>query len=193
VNCHRNPWKEVPPLSDEKKAYIRLALQDFTIIDRLICYSAYDMEAEPAHRVLVNAKGIYDSFHDRLELNGRQIDLDSIQIQGASTKEDCLKSHARHGHIAIYMIDSVFSDFVDLVRGGTERGEEIVMTLDAQPHKEISDVIRLSFDGIDMTRNVGVSSKDEGERLLPHIKRSERLLFTIAVMTGLILLHFLFR
>jgi len=112
------------------------------------------MEAEPAHKVRVNAKGDYDYRSDKLECNGQQINVDNILIQGVATKEDCLKSNVRHGHMTIYMIDSVFSAFVDLLRGSRETGE-IVVALDAQQDKEFPDIIRLWFDGIEMTRSVG--------------------------------------
>jgi hypothetical protein len=185
-------------LSDEKKAYIRLKLHDLTIIDQFICYSECGLEAEPAHRVLINAKGEYDSRSDKLEINGQEIDLDRIQISAVPTKEDCLKSHARRGYISIGMIDHVFSPFVELLRKNTQTGE-IVMALDAQQHPEVSDAVRLSFDGMDMTRSAGAAVKEQTQqdrlisRLADHMRRSERFLFAIAVITGLIFVHVLFR
>lgn len=94
-------------MSDEKEAHVQLKLRDLTIIDQFICYSEYGIEAEPKHRVLVNAKGDYHRQSDRLELNGQQIDLDYIKITAVSTKEDCIKNHARRNYITIRMIDHV--------------------------------------------------------------------------------------
>ena len=54
------------------------------------------------------------------------------------------------------MIDSVFVQFVDLLRKNTEPGE-IVMRLDAQPQNRRPDMISLVFDGI-TTRRVGAIS-----------------------------------
>jgi hypothetical protein len=158
------------------------------------------MEAQPAHRVLVHAKGDYDFRSDKLEVNGQQIELDAIQFKGVATKEDCLKSHARREYISIYMIDEVFSPFVELLRRNAEIGL-IIVNLDARKCEERPDVLRLSFDGMDMTRNAGISNKELTQiladaiqsRLTAHLKRAETLLFAIAVMTGLISLHFLFK
>jgi hypothetical protein len=138
-------------LSEEKKAYIRLKLRDLTIIDQFICYSEFGVEAEPTHRVLVNAKGDYDARSDKLEVNGLAIDLDTIQIKAVNTKEDCLKSHARLSYMSIYMIESVFVRFVDRLRTSSETGE-ILMMLDAHQDKEYPDIVRLSFDGINLTQ-----------------------------------------
>ena len=55
------------------------------------------------------------------------------------------------------MIDSVFVQFVDLLRKNAEPGE-IVMRLDAQPHNRHPDMISLVFDGITTTRRVGAIS-----------------------------------
>ena len=134
-------------MSDEKPetfAYVRLKLHDPTIVDLFICYSEAGMEAEPAHRVLVHLKGDYDVGSDKLELNGQQIPLHTIQITGVSTKEDCLKSHATQNYISINMINHVFAPFLELMRSNTQTGE-IVLKLDAWPLNE--RFLRLSFDG----------------------------------------------
>jgi hypothetical protein len=156
------------------------------------------MEAEPIHRVLVNAKGEYDFRSDKLALNGRELDVDHIQFTAVSTKKDGLKNFAHRDHISIQMIDNVFAPFVELLRRNTQTGE-IVMTLYAQQHQEFADMIRLSFDGVVVTRSAGAAIKDQTLRdrrlsqLADHMRRSERLLFAIAVIVGLILLHLLFR
>ena len=73
------------------------------------------------------------------------------------------------------------------------------MTLYAQQHQEFADMIRLSFDGIAVTRSAGAAVKEQTQqdrlisRLADHMRRSERFLFAIAVITGLIFLHFLLR
>lgn len=184
------------PVSDAKQTHVRFKLRDLTIIDQFICYSEYGMEAEPAHKVLVHAKGDYDLQSDKLELDGQQIELDSIQIQAVSTKEDCLKSNARRGHISIYMIDHVFSSFVELLRGGTQTGE-IVMMLSARPLDGHPEILRISFDGIDLTRKAGAPINDQTGGDLAHLsaqlRTNQTLLVAIAVMFGLMLLHFLFR
>jgi hypothetical protein len=154
------------------------------------------MEAEPVHRVLVRAKGDYHFSSDKLLINGQHIEINTIQITSVSSKEDCLKSHARQGHIAIYMIDSVFLPFVDLLRRDKESCE-IIMALDAQ-QQEHPDFVRLMFDGIEITRPVGAARKDQmpgdtWSRLPNHIERTELLLLAIAVITGLIFLQLVFR
>jgi hypothetical protein len=155
------------------------------------------MEAEPAHRVLVHLKGDYAVGSDKLELNGQQLPLDTIQITGVSTKEDCLKSHAAQNYISIYMIDHVFQPFVELMRNNTQAGE-IVLKLDVRPLSERA--LRLSFDGMDITRNAGVSIKEHTlaaetrqASLSAELKTIRILLFAIAAMVGLIFLHVLFR
>jgi hypothetical protein len=107
--------------------------------------------------MLVQATGKYDYRSDTLKLNGRPLNLDNIQIKSVSTKGDCLKSHARAECISIYMIDSVFVPFVDLLRKNAEPGE-IVMRLDTQPHNRHPDMISLVFDGITTTRRIGAIS-----------------------------------
>jgi hypothetical protein len=107
--------------------------------------------------MLVQATGKYDYRSDTLKLNGRPLNLDNIQIKSVSTKVDCLKSRARAECISIYMIDSVFVPFVDLLSKNAELGE-IVMRLDAQPHNRHPDMISLVFDGITTTRRVGAIS-----------------------------------
>jgi hypothetical protein len=156
------------------------------------------MEAEPAHRVLIHAKGIYERGSDELKLNGERVGLDLIQIMGVSTKDDCLKSHARLSHISLYMIDNVFSSFVELLRNNTDTGE-ILIKLDSYKLKDSPEILRISFDGMDVTRNAGGSIRDQTlantlqARIVADLKTSKNLLFAIAAMTGLILLHFLFR
>jgi hypothetical protein len=183
-------------VSDEKPetfAYVRLKLHDPTIVDLFICYSEAGMEAEPAHRVLVHLKGDYDVGSDKLELNGQQIPLHTIQITGVSTKEDCLKSHATQNYISINMIDHVFAPFLELMRSNTQTGE-IVLKLDAWPLNE--RFLRLSFDGMDIKGSAGVSIKEHTlaeARLSAQLKTIRELLFAIAVIMGLILLHFVFR
>jgi len=184
-------------VSDENEVYVQLKLHDFKIIDQFICYSEHGMDAEPAHRVLVNAKGDYDHrSDDKLELNGQQISLDQIQITAVSTKEDCLKNHARLSHITIRMIDHVFSPFVELLRSNTQT-DEMLIKLRARPSKEYPDMLWLSFDGIDLTRNAGVEIGDQTlareERLVAGLNTIKKLLSAIAVMTGLVLLHIIFR
>ena len=115
------------------------------------------LEALPCHTVLVQAIGKYDYRSDTLKLNGRPLNLDYIQIKAVSTKEDCLKSHAQAECISVYMIDSVFVSFVDLLSKNAEPGE-IVMRLDAQPHNRRPDMISLVFDGITTTRRGGAIS-----------------------------------
>jgi len=155
------------------------------------------MESEPRHEVLVNAKGEYDSESEKLTLNGRELDVGHIQFSGVFTKEDGLKNFAHRNYIAIRMIDNVFAPFVERLRRNTQTGE-IVMTLYAQQHQEFADMIRLSFDGIQVTSSAGAAIKDQTLRdrrlsqLADHMRRSERLLFAIAVIVGLIFLHFLF-
>ena len=155
------PQDEKPPrgaaVNDEKKTHVQLTLHDLKIVDQFICYSYCGLEALPCHTVLVQAISKYDCRSDTLKLNGRPLDLDNIQIKGVSTQKDCRKSHARAGCISIYMIDSVFVPFVDLLRKNAEPGE-IVMRLDAQPHNRHPDMISLVFDGITTTRRVGAIS-----------------------------------
>lgn len=201
--------KKGAALSDEKKAYVRLTLHDLTIIDEFICFSQSGMEAEPIHRVLVNARGEYELRSDALQINGQRLELNSIQFTSVSTKEDCLRSYAssrpphsdgyspRFEHIAIYMIDGVFMAFVDLLRRDEERGE-IVMMLDAQPNEKYPDILRLTFDGITITGPVRRSGKHQmlgatASYVPGHIKRMELLLSAIAVIMGFMLLHFVFR
>jgi hypothetical protein len=181
-------------VSDEKQAYVRLELHDPTIIDLFVCYSEAGMEAEPAHRVLVHLKGNYAIGSDKLELNGQEIQLDKVQITGVSTKEDCLKSHATQNYVSIYMIDHVFVPFVELIRSNNIQTSEILLKLDARPLSERT--LRLSVDGMDITRNAGVSIKEQHTladtrqaRLSAQLKTIHTLLFAIAVMTGLIVLH----
>ena len=156
------------------------------------------MEAEPCHRVLVHAKGEYNLGSDKLALNGRELNVYLIQIIGVFTKEDCLKNFAHRGYIQVRMIDNVFTPFVELLRRNTQTGK-IVMTLYAEQHQEFEDMIRLSFDGIDVTRSTGAESKDQTLRdrqlsqFVDHMRSSESLLFAIAVIVGLIYLHFIFR
>jgi hypothetical protein len=144
-------------VKDEKRTHVQLTLHDLKIVDQFICYSYCGLEALPCHTVLVQAIGKYDYRSDTLKLNGRPLNLDNIQIKGVSTKEDCLKSHARAECVSIYMIDSVFVPFVDLLRKNAEPGE-IVMRLGAQPHNRHPDMISLVFDGITTTRRVGAIS-----------------------------------
>jgi hypothetical protein len=155
------PQDAKPPrgaaVNDEKKTHVQLTLHDLKIVDQFICYSYRGLEALPCHTVLVQGIGKYDYRSDTLKLSGRSLDLDNIRIKAVSTKEDCLKSHARAECISIYMIDSVFVAFVDLLRKNPEPGE-IVMRLDAQPHNRRPDIISLVFDGITITRRVGAMS-----------------------------------
>ena len=51
-------------MSDEKQAYVRLKLHEPAIIDQFVCYSEDGMETEPAHRVLIHAKGMYERGSD---------------------------------------------------------------------------------------------------------------------------------
>ena len=143
-------------MNGEKRTHVQLTLHDLKIVDQFICYSYRGLGALPCHTVLVQAIGKYDYRSNTLKLNGRPLNLDNIQIKSVSTKEDCLKSHARAECISIYMIDSVFVQFVDLLRKNTEPGE-IVMRLDAQPHNRRPDMISLVFAGI--TRRVGAISR----------------------------------
>jgi hypothetical protein len=155
------PQDAKPPrgaaVNDEKKTHVQLTLHDLKIVDQFICYSYCGLEALPCHTVVVQAIGKYDYRSDTLKLNGRPLDLDNIQIKAVSTKEDCLKSHARAECISIYMIDSVFVPFVDLLRKNAEPGE-IVMRFNAKPHNRRPDMISLVFDGITTTRRVGAIS-----------------------------------
>jgi hypothetical protein len=144
-------------VNDGKRTHVQLTLHDLKIVDQFICYSYCGLEALPCHTVLVQAIGKYDYRSDTLKLNGRPINLDNIQITAVSTKEDCLKSRARAERVSIYMIDSVFVPFVDLLRKNAEPGE-IVMRLGAQPHNRHPDMISLVFDGITTTRRVGATS-----------------------------------
>ena len=141
-------------MNDEKRTHVQLTLHDLKIVDQFICYSYCGLEALPCHTVLVQAIGKYES--DTLKLNGRPLNLDNIQIKAVSTKEDCLKSHARAECISIYMIDSVFVPFVDLLRKNAEP-VEIVMRLDAHLRNRHPDMISLVFGGI-TTRRVGAIS-----------------------------------
>jgi hypothetical protein len=183
---------------DQNRAYVRLKLHDLTIIDQFVCFSEYGMEAEPAHRVLVHAKGNYAQGSDKLELNGQQIPLDTIQIKGVFTKEDCFKSHARLGIIDVYMIDHVFRPFVELLRRYAHTGEMIVK-LEVHPHKQFPDMLSLSFGGMDITCNAGVSINEQTlaetlhASLSAQLKSIRTLLLAIAVMTGLIVIHILFK
>ena len=86
-------------MNGEKRTHVQLTLHDLKIVDQFICYSYRGLEALPCHTVLVQAIG-YRS--DTLKLNGRLLNLDDIQIKAVSTKEDCLKSHARAECISIY-------------------------------------------------------------------------------------------
>ena len=72
-------------MNDQKKTHVQLTLHDLKIVDQFICYSYCGLEALPCHTVLVQAIGKYDY----------RSDLVNIQIKAVSTKEDCLKSHAR--------------------------------------------------------------------------------------------------
>ena len=144
-------------MNDEKRTRVQLTLHDLKIVDQFICYSYCGLEALPCHTVLVQATGKYDYRSDTLKLNGRPLNLENIQIKSVSTKEDCLKSHARAECISVYMIDSVFVSFVDLLSKNAEPGE-IVMRLDAQPHNRRPDMISLVFAGITTTRRVGAIS-----------------------------------
>ena len=144
-------------MNGEKRTHVQLTLHDLKIVDQFICYSYCGLEALPCHTVMVQAIGKYDYRSDTLKLNGRPLNLDNIQIKAVSTKEDCLKSHARAECISVYMIDSVFVSFVDLLSKNAEPGE-IVMRLDAQPHNRRPDMISLVFAGITTTRRVGAIS-----------------------------------
>jgi hypothetical protein len=87
----------------------------------------------------------------------------------------------------------VFAPFLELIRSDTQTGE-IVLKLDAWPLNE--RFLRLSFDGMDMKRSAGVSIKEHTlaeARLSAQLKTIRELLFAIAVIMGLILLHFVFR
>jgi hypothetical protein len=159
-------------VNDEKRTHVQLTLHDLKIVDQFICYSYRGLEALPCHTVLVQAIGKYDCRSDTLKLNGRPLDLDNIQIKAVSTKEDCLKSHARAECISIYMIDSVFVRFVDLLRKNTEPGET-VMRLDAQPHNRYPDVISLVFNGVATTRYVGAISGSNARSPM-HSDREDR-------------------
>src|SRR5215475_7296701 len=112
------PLDAKPPrgaaVSYEKKTHVQLTLHDLKIVDQFICYSYCGLEALPCHTVLVQAIGKYDYRSDTLKLNGRPLDLDNIQIKAVSTKEGCLKSHARAECIC------VFVPFVDLLRKNAE-------------------------------------------------------------------------
>jgi hypothetical protein len=162
-------------VSDEKRTHVQLTLHELKIVDQFICYSYCGLEALPCHTVLVQAIGKYDYRSGTLKLNGRPLDLDNIQIKPVSTKEDCLKSHARAECISIYMIDTVFVPFVDLLRKNAEPGE-IVMRLDAKPHNRHPDMISLVFDGITTTRRVGAIS-GPGASSPMHSDRHDRLDF----------------
>jgi hypothetical protein len=134
-------------VNGEKRTHVRLTLHDLKIVDQFICYSYCGLEVLPCHTMLVQATGKYDYQSDPLKLNGRSLNLENIQIKSVSTKEDCLKSHARAECISIYMIDSVFVPFVDLLSKNAEPGE-IVMRLDAQPHNRHPDMISLVFEAL---------------------------------------------
>jgi hypothetical protein len=149
--------REVAAVNDEEKTHVQLTLHDLKIVDQFVCYSYCGLEAWPCHTVLVQAIGKYDYRSGTLKLTGRPLNLDNIQIKAVSTKEDCLKSQARAEGISIYMIDSVFVPFVDLLGKNAEPGE-IVTRLDAQPHNRHPDMISLVFDGITTTRRVGAIS-----------------------------------
>ena len=133
-------------MNGEKRTHVQLTLHDLKIVDQFICYSYFGLEALPCHTVLVQAIGKYDCRSDTLKLSGRPLNLDNIQIKAVSTKKDCLKSHARAECISIYMIDSVFVQFVDPLRKNTEPGE-IVMRLGAQPHSRHPDMTALRQRG----------------------------------------------
>jgi hypothetical protein len=155
-------------VNGEKRTHVQLTLHDLKIVDQFMCYSYRGLEALPCHTVLVQAIGKYDYRSDTLKLNGRPLNLDNIQIKAVSKKEDCLKSHARAECISIYMIDSVFVQFVDLLRKNTE---QIVMRLDAQPHNRRPDMISLVFDGITTTRRVGAISSPSASSPMHSDKR----------------------
>jgi hypothetical protein len=96
------------------------------------------------------------------------------------------------------MIDHVFSSFVELLRRNIETGE-IVMKLDARPLRDSPEILRISLDGMDITRNAGVSIKEQTlvetrqQHISAQLNAIRTLLFAIAVMTGLIVLHIIFR
>jgi hypothetical protein len=169
-------------VNGEKRTHVQLTLHDLKIVDQFICYSYYGLEALPCQTVMVQAIGKYDYWSDTLKLNGRPLNLDNIQIKAVSTKADCLKSHVRAECISIYTIDSVFVQFVDLLRKDAEPGE-IVMRLDAQPHNRHPDMISLVFDGITTTRRVGAISSPRASSPM-HSDGHDRLDFKFVDVIG---------
>jgi hypothetical protein len=93
-------------VNGEKRTHVQLTLHDLKIVDQFICYSCRGLEALPCYTVLVQAIGKYDYRSDTLKLNGRSLNLDNIQIKVVSTKEDCLKSHARAEGMSREMLKS---------------------------------------------------------------------------------------
>jgi hypothetical protein len=146
----------------DKQQYVQIKLRDLTIIDTFLCYSDHGMvETEPTHRTRIVGKGdYYGAYGDKLEILGEALDPDDIQIMRVTTKEESLRSAAHHGIIQINMIDTVFEPLVALLRSSDEIGD-ITMSLRARPLQEAPEILRLSFEGMDVKRRAGGMVTDQ--------------------------------
>jgi len=164
----------------------RLALSDFTVIDKLRGFYEHgdrSLPVEPHASAFIKAKWkpVYGS--DMLLLDGQEIEPREIDFLPVTDKEDTERGYASHDALVVYLLEEAFTS----LRRAVERDdiESATFIGGTELHPALDDRLRLNFGNLDIVHR----KKVEPPIAWPAQRRYDNYLLAIFIVLALILIE----